>query len=209
MMIGKTIGQRQRRAAPRFREPRHDQWGNGGCWEAVEDVSFVETNQADFELLALKDIEKSGDEFVVLRYDEEDKKYKKCANGYAIICRAKEIGGLTGLRHAEFLTRNQRAESLVQNKTGIRSFFARIKAKIFRDQHEPHSSSSSRQNAEIPEDWRECNLFFPGTIRRYGDGLLRVLFLFWNGAKWCLGWCRLGDVLCSDNDRIVRLLPCA
>lgn len=42
----------------------------------------------------------------------------------------------------------------------------------------------------IPEEWKEKNIFFWGTIYRDSDGDLYVRYLYWGGGKWCwdYGW---------------------
>ncbi|MBI2099710.1 hypothetical protein HYT45_04910 [Candidatus Uhrbacteria bacterium] len=44
---------------------------------------------------------------------------------------------------------------------------------------------------EIPPEWRNYYLFFPGTIYRESDHLL-FLYLYWYGDKWHLDFDRFG-----------------
>lgn len=56
---------------------------------------------------------------------------------------------------------------------------------------------------EIPEEWRQYYLVFPGTIWRAHYGLRRVPCLGWLGERWFLGFHWLGRRF-GSNDRLLR-----
>ena len=56
---------------------------------------------------------------------------------------------------------------------------------------------------DIPAELRNCYIFFPGTIRRPPDGILRFPCLYWDGREWCLDWDWL-EYDCDGDDRLLR-----
>ena len=57
--------------------------------------------------------------------------------------------------------------------------------------------------SEIPKEWRQFYLVFPGTVWRTPRGDLLVPCLYWNGEGWYLRFYWLGDGWSSDG-RLVR-----
>ncbi len=55
---------------------------------------------------------------------------------------------------------------------------------------------------QIPKKLRSFYLVFPGTIWRGSDGSHRVLVLYWDGGRWCLGW---GWLWCDWDSRYCLL----
>lgn len=57
--------------------------------------------------------------------------------------------------------------------------------------------------AEIPVEFQNNYLVFPGTLLRDPYGLLCVAYLYWGGGRWYLFWYWLSNVW-DDDDRLVR-----
>lgn len=69
---------------------------------------------------------------------------------------------------------------------------------------ERHARTLLERQDELPEEWREFYLVFPGTVWRYRDGFLLVPCLYWDGGRWDLvfGWLEGGWL---SDARIVSL----
>ena len=67
-----------------------------------------------------------------------------------------------------------------------------------------HAEQLLTRENDIPEEWREFYLVFPGTVWRDPRGDHDIPCLRWNGDRWYLHWFWLVD--CWDSDvRFVRL----
>lgn len=58
---------------------------------------------------------------------------------------------------------------------------------------QPHAEFLLDHQAEIPKEWQEHHIVFPGTVWHDPDGLLSVPSLYWRGGQWhfvfdWLGW---------------------
>ncbi len=67
-----------------------------------------------------------------------------------------------------------------------------------------HAEKLLHQQAEIPAEWRDFYLVFPGTAWRHPGGGLYGPYLDWGGGRWCLDWGWLGYGW-GRSGRLVRL----
>jgi len=65
-----------------------------------------------------------------------------------------------------------------------------------------HAEYLLEHQEDIPEDWRDYYIVFPGTIWRGSVGFRNVSFLYWGGSDWSLRFAWLDHVFAS----FVRLL---
>ena len=65
-----------------------------------------------------------------------------------------------------------------------------------------HAERMLEQQENIPVEWREFRLLFPGTVWRLPLGRLYVPYLYWHAGGWRLYWYWLG--LDFNDCRLVR-----
>lgn len=95
----------------------------------------------------------------------------------------------------EFL---EKGETLISSKE-LRKRAVKLKANLGIDDCEYFLNHQD----EIPKEFRTKYLVFPGTLLRDSGGRSHVVFLYWSGGRWRLGFYWLGGGF-GGNGRLVR-----